>query len=169
MNEEELHLSQAIGICLKDEDGKVIYQNEKCLSVCGSKVGKVCNEGCMARYLTSVKGTPFDLGSFFLKNVDAFGLKTDCLLVNDGKTILTVFHESAPELKKQVKFLEKFALTKSEVEIAEQVLRGFENKKIAKNLCISEATLRTHLNNIYRKLPKDVREQLLFIHRSKKI
>ncbi len=43
-------------------------------------------------------------------------------------------------------------LTERELEIAEGVGRGLRNKEIAKQLSISQKTVKSHLNNIFRKL-----------------
>jgi DNA-binding NarL/FixJ family response regulator len=48
-------------------------------------------------------------------------------------------------------------LTSRESEIAEAVGRGLRNKDIARRLQISEKTVKTHLNNIFRKLQVDNR------------
>ena len=48
-------------------------------------------------------------------------------------------------------------LTNRESEIAEAVGRGLRNKDIARRLQISEKTVKTHLNNIFRKLQVDNR------------
>ncbi len=48
-----------------------------------------------------------------------------------------------------------FALTPRETEVLEQLSRGLEYKGIAENLFISPATVRKHIENIYRKLQVD--------------
>lgn len=96
-------------------------------------------------------------------------MSSDIFLVNDGKYITSVLHDSEPVLKEQLDYLKQFDLTKSELEIIGRVLRGFGNQKIASDLFISKGTLRSHLNNIYRKVPTAIREQLLFIHKNKKM
>lgn len=48
-------------------------------------------------------------------------------------------------------------LTTRETEIIEDVGRGFRNKDIARRLSISEKTVKSHLNNIFRKLRVDNR------------
>jgi DNA-binding NarL/FixJ family response regulator len=44
------------------------------------------------------------------------------------------------------------SLTKRESEVLSQIAAGHRNWKISSNLCISEATVKTHINSIYRKL-----------------
>jgi DNA-binding NarL/FixJ family response regulator len=45
-----------------------------------------------------------------------------------------------------------FSLTSREQEILRLLIKGFSNKEIAKDLFISEKTVKTHLNNVFRKL-----------------
>ena len=42
-------------------------------------------------------------------------------------------------------------LSDREIEISGLVSNGFSNEQIGKKLCISEATVKTHLRNIYSK------------------
>jgi DNA-binding NarL/FixJ family response regulator len=44
------------------------------------------------------------------------------------------------------------ALTRREREIVRHVALGLRNAEVARQLCISEVTVKTHLNNIFRKL-----------------
>ena len=54
-------------------------------------------------------------------------------------------------------------LTQREVEIVERVGRGLRNKEIAHRLQIHEKTVKTHLNNIFRKLRVDNRIALALL------
>jgi len=47
---------------------------------------------------------------------------------------------------------EDFGLSKREIEVLRQLDRGLDYKEISKNLFISPATVRKHMENIYRKL-----------------
>ena len=49
------------------------------------------------------------------------------------------------------------SLTRREQEITHDVGRGLRNKEIARRLNISEKTVKSHLNNIFRKLQVDNR------------
>ncbi len=48
--------------------------------------------------------------------------------------------------------VEDFGLSKREIEVLKQLNRGLDYKEISKNLFISPATVRKHMENIYRKL-----------------
>lgn len=51
-------------------------------------------------------------------------------------------------------------LTRREREIAELAARGFSNREIAEELCITETTVKKHLSNIFEKLEINSRERL---------
>ena len=51
-------------------------------------------------------------------------------------------------------------LTRREREIAEPAARGFSNREIAEELCITETTVKKHLSNIFEKLEINSRERL---------
>lgn len=55
---------------------------------------------------------------------------------------------------------ERMGLTKRECEIAILVCRGMSNGEIAESLCISEATVKKHISNIFEKLECTRREQI---------
>lgn len=55
---------------------------------------------------------------------------------------------------------ERMGLTRRECEIAILVCRGMSNGEIAENLCISEATVKKHISNIFEKLGCSRREQI---------
>jgi DNA-binding NarL/FixJ family response regulator len=57
-------------------------------------------------------------------------------------------------------------LTKREREIADGVARGLRNKEIARQLNISEKTVKSHLNNIFQKLRLDGRFALAMLDQS---
>lgn len=54
----------------------------------------------------------------------------------------------------------QMGLTKRECEIAVLVCRGMSNGEIAEELCISEATVKKHISNIFEKLKCNRREQI---------
>jgi DNA-binding NarL/FixJ family response regulator len=54
-------------------------------------------------------------------------------------------------------------ITEKEKEIIESVCKGYKNKQIASKLCLSEHTVKAHLNRIYRKFNISTRSQLVAI------
>lgn len=58
-------------------------------------------------------------------------------------------------------------LTKRETQVLEKVAQGFMNKEVAQTLQISEATVRTHIQNIYSKLHVNTRVEAVNIFLSR--
>ena|SRR3972149_930977 len=76
----------------------------------------------------------------------------------DNKTVFNLLKEVNP-----VRQDNQHLLTHREKEIITLIVKGDNNKKIAKELFISEPTVKTHLHNIFRKLNVKNRLQLLNI------
>lgn len=142
-----------LGICIKNQNKKVLYQDEKCIKNCGDMKGEICSKGCMESYaaipgMTLVKNSKVD------ENI------VDAVVVNDNSQLITLLyqhnpHESLAEDDKIMRAkLISYGLSKSELAIFLRVLKGFSNADIAKEFFICKATLKTHLNNIYKKLPE---------------
>ena len=36
-----------VAVCVKEQDRKVLMQDDLCRSICGERTGQVCNDGCM--------------------------------------------------------------------------------------------------------------------------
>lgn len=142
--------NQQIGTCIKAINKEVLFQNEKCIESCGEMKGKICDKGCMADYL-------FTPGMSLLKNSQVDNTQLDAVVINDGKTLTTFLYPyptNEIELKNVEEELVLYGLSKSEVCIFLLVIKGKKNRDILAQLFISKSTLKTHLNNIYKKLPE---------------
>jgi DNA-binding CsgD family transcriptional regulator len=140
-----------LGTCIKSSDKQVLFQNDLCLNICGNMVGKICNKGCMNAY-AAVQGMTT------IKNSEVENVLVDAVVINNGETLTTLIYplvKSAEQLENEKNHLMTFGLTKSEIIIFSLVMKGIKNVNIQKELFISKATLKTHLNNIYKKLPED--------------
>lgn len=85
-----------------------------------------------------------------VRTVHAGGLWLD---ESFGRTLDKLLHRGAPpEAAKP--------LTRREIEIVRMAEGGLRNRSIAEKLCISEATVKIHLHNIYQKLEVDGRLEL---------
>ena len=138
-----------LGTCIKNFDRKVLFQNDLCLKTCGDIRGEVCNKGCMANY-SSVSGMTLIKNSVVDQN------EVDAVVINDGKTLTTLLYpnkKSEEDKGNERATLLSFGLSKSEMTIFLKVIEGKQNIQIIKELFISKSTLKTHLNNIYKKLP----------------
>jgi DNA-binding NarL/FixJ family response regulator len=96
---------------------------------------------------------------YLLKDVTPQKLRESILMVAEGGAPMT-----GSIAAKTLKFLrgpaqfethdrsESFNLSKREVQVLEQLSKGLDYKETAENLFISPATVRKHIENIYRKL-----------------
>lgn len=138
-----------LGTCVKNLEKVILFQDSLCLKACGNMEGQICNKGCMAQYAT----VP---GMTLIKNSIVDNTLMDAVVINDGKTLTTLIypHNTDQEkLKSEREKLVKYGLSKSEIVIFLLVMAGKKNISIKNELFISKATLKTHLNNIYKKLP----------------
>ena len=143
-----------IGKCIKSHEREVLFQDELCIKSCGDMGGKVCTKGCMSSY------APIP-GMTLMKNTEVDGTIIDAVVINDGKkltTLLYLYPKSEEDLIKERAKLCSFGLTKSELNLFQLVMMGKRNVQIQKELFISKATLKTHLNNIYKKLPESYQQ-----------
>ena len=157
-------LGSKIGICVKDNDKKVLFQNSICVQTCGELAGGVCRKTCMSLYHQVEECSALNEGMKLFKGVEIEGHKVDALIVNDGSQITTLLYPldaDQEKFKKQEAFFKERGLTKSELRIMQMVMQGMTNASIAQQLFISKATLKTHLNNIYKKLPPSMRPSQL--------
>ncbi|AHZ84695.1 helix-turn-helix transcriptional regulator [Bdellovibrio bacteriovorus] len=154
------NLGTKLGLCVKDQDKRVLYQNENSINTCGNMLGEQCTKTCMTLYKKIEECSAISEGMKLFKATEIEGHKVDALIVNDGDKITTMLYpldESEEKFQKQEVYFREKGLTKSEIRIMQMVLQGMTNANIAEKLFISKATLKTHLNNIYKKLPESMR------------
>jgi ATP/maltotriose-dependent transcriptional regulator MalT len=149
-----------MGLCVKDGTGVVLHQNKHCLQSCGNQISKICSTGCMK--LRSVSGScaAFNEGVQLFRSEELGGEYYDLVLIDNGSSLTTLLYPLDKKYRKEIEFLSQFHLSPRELEIVSYLIRFEKNSDIAKELKISKATLKTHLNNIYRKLPFDVSNDL---------
>lgn len=155
---------EKLGVCIKDQGKKVLFQNDVSQRLCGNMAGQVCGKACMNLYLQVEECSAISEGMKLFKNTDLEGSKVDAMIVNDGDKISTFLYpldEKQDKYQQQEIFFKERGLTKSEVRIMQMVLQGMTNSEIAEKLFISKATLKTHLNNAYKKLPATMRPSQL--------
>lgn len=139
-----------LGTCVKDMNREVSFQNNLCLEKCGNMLGKICTKGCMSSY--------FPLpGMSIIKNSIIDNQIVDAVVINNGQSLTTLLYaaEEKEEATLEKTKLSAFDLSKSEIVIFMKVLEGKSNNQIIKELFISKSTIKTHLNNIYKKLPEN--------------
>jgi len=139
-------------VCVKNRNKKVLMQNKPCLDVCGDKIGSRCNDGCMELFNNDKKKQWKEQGSCVYKNILMNNDYFDVHLLCGNENIITFLMPLKKQQSDAFLFYKDKGLTRRESEIISFVIQGYSNRYITKQLTISMATLKSHLNNIYRKL-----------------
>ncbi|MDE6963773.1 MAG: response regulator transcription factor [Lachnospiraceae bacterium] len=82
------------------------------------------------------------------------------MILRDGEAPKAVKEEKGPETQKEVSGHDFSLLTRQERCVAELIGRGLTNREIGEELCISEATVKKHVSNIFEKLGISSRREL---------
>jgi DNA-binding CsgD family transcriptional regulator len=151
-----------IAVCVKDPEKRVLMQNDECRSVCGEQLGQVCEKGCMELYARDRLQQWKDWGSRVYSNSLIHGSFYDVTLLFSTDHIITFLQPLKEKYEKALSYYREKGLTKRESEVIALAIQGISNTGICKRLSISRATLKTHLNNIYRKF-RDMGEMPEFI------
>ncbi len=150
-----MDINSKLGICLKNSDSTVTFQNETCQRLCGNRMGEKCHDSCMKNYQVDAP-VVINQGMKLIKNSETPNGRADAVVIHDGETITTILYdldEKNKNIQLSLEEIKKCDLTKSEMTVMELILKGLTKKEITKKLFVSDATIKTHLNNIYKKLP----------------
>ena len=144
-----------VGVCVINNDGVVIYQNTLVASSCSDICGKECKakSNILCKYVDSFsKGTVrIPIQQIHGKYYDVIGVSMkDCRMV-----YLVPIQNDKVELLQE---LEVIALTSKEKEVAALMIAEFSREEIARVLHVSENTIKTHVKNIYAKIPPKISE-----------
>ncbi len=140
-----------VAVCVKDADRTVLEQNGLCRSICGDQIGLRCEKGCMELHATDESAQWKDWGSRVYRNSFMHGAFYEVTLLCSGKNIITFLQPLKDRYDQALAYFRDKGLTHRETEVVSFMIRGASNADICQQLSISRATLRTHLNNIYRK------------------
>jgi DNA-binding CsgD family transcriptional regulator len=150
---EEMSIEKALPegtlVCIKDLKGEVKRQNSHCKDFCGDMSGRVCEKYCM-EYIDNLKlGTNSQLKAKCHFENKVF----DLVLTESDNAIVSLLFAQDIGFEKRIEDLKVYGLTKQEFVVATMAIKGFSNKQIADKLFLSRLTVRSHLRNIYRKVP----------------
>ncbi len=118
----------------------------------------------MRNFLDGSSRSEFTQGFHSLPPFEMNGIQLDAIVLNDGKNLTTFQYETQNRVDQQIEALSKFGLSKSELKVIRGILTGLTNREVANQLFISARTLRTHLNNIYKKIPPELKNEILQAH-----
>lgn len=140
-----------IAVCVKDAGGRVLMQNDYCREVCGERCGEVCEVGCMELYAKDKSTQWKNWGSRLYKNSHVHDSYYDVTLLCSQQHMITFLQPLEEKYEMALAYYRDRGLTSRETEVVFLAIRGISNPEICRRLSISMPTLRTHLNNIYRK------------------
>ena len=142
-------------VCIKDLKGRILFQNNACQIFCGklSKVNTQCKTTCLSRYIPD-EGTH----TYLAQEINSTSF--DMIFINDKKTLVSALFPLKRKNDAEFKYFVQFNLTSREKEIITLIIRKFTNQRICEILKLQKSTLKTHLQNIYRKIPPDGRYRL---------
>jgi len=141
-----------LGICVKDLNGKVLQQNKACLDTCGDCLGKICTIACMELYAKDKTRQWNHWGSKVYENSYVHDGYYDITLLCSDMHMISLLQPLEKKYKKALSYYEGLNFTKREIEILFYVIKGASNIEICEKISISKATIKTHLNNIYKKI-----------------
>lgn len=151
LNIEEA-LPEGTLVCVKDLKGEVKSQNSHCKDFCGDMSGQVCKKNCM-EYVEDLRTG----SNSQLKTKCRFENKIfDLVLTKGEEAIVSLLFSQDDRLEEQVNSLKEHGLTKQEFLVATMAIKNFSNNEIAEKLFLSKSTVRSHLRNIYRKVPDNL-------------
>lgn len=146
-----------VGVCVVGKDGKVTFQNNSCKQSCADVCGSECTEKnvLLCRYASSFQeGTVrIPMQSINGRYFDILGIVLpDCKMIY----LIPVQNEKIARARE----IEESALTCKEKEVAALMIAGFSRENIAAVLNVSENTIKTHIKNIYSKIPAEAGEMI---------
>lgn len=143
-----------IGVCIKSRDWKVLKQDDECKEICGDRIGTICQDGCTHACGSRPEFPQLKEGVHTLPNTKIDGQRHDAAVFVTPEQVVTFVYPVENKKARELAELKALGLSPRELEISGLALDGRTNREICALLYISLPTLKTHLNNIYRKIPE---------------
>jgi len=141
-----------IGFCIKDKSKQIIYQNDVCIDICGFLSNSTCTIGCMELYENDDTQQWKENGSCVYKNTYVHDEFYDITVLVSDEQLITFLQPLQVNHQQALAFYTDKGLSDKELKVITHVIQNHSNENICQLLNISKATLKTHLNNIYRKI-----------------
>lgn len=149
---EQTFEGESLGVCIKNPDGKVLQQNKMCRKICGDCIGEVCKVACMELYAKDRSQQWQNWGSRIYNNSFVQNAFYDITLLCSDEHLITFLQPLKDKYKAALNYYKNLDFTKRETQIITFMIQGASNSEICNKLSVSKATLKTHLNNIYKKV-----------------
>lgn len=149
-----------IGVCIKSLSGRVLYQNKYCNQICGDHVQEVCTsqDGCMKfrQNINNNEEWADGIEVFKSKKIGEQSEFYDVAFIKNDSKLVTLLQPLENKSEVLEKITKKYRLTKKENEVLGLIMDQKTNIDISKNLNISKATLKTHINHLHQKVPDEI-------------
>ncbi len=162
---EKVFQEDKFSVCIKDVTGKVLMQNKTCSEICGDYANKVCDIGCMELYTKDNSQQWQEWGSRVYKNSFVHNVYYDITLFCSDEYLITFLQPLKEKYEQALNYYKNMSLTKREIQVLSCLVQGKSNLAIVAELSISKSTLKTHLNNIYRKIRDSGKSTKFLPHR----
>ena len=139
-------------VCIKDLDKIVLKQNKSCIKLCGDREGQICCDGCMEIYAQDDSQQWDRWGNRTYRNSYLHDNYYDVTLLCSDHHLVSILQPLEEKQAIAIEHYRKLGLSKRELEVITEAVAGLSNTQISEKLSISNATIRTHLNNIYAKV-----------------
>lgn len=154
-------LEKSVGICTKKHDGFILERNEIAKSVCGN----FCDQICLVKIRQQQqvdRNEDIHIQGFntFQKLMTKESHVADIVVTEIDENLVTLIYPLDEQIKETLKKYDFYNLTPAEHKILSRLILGQSNKTIADALYISRSTLKKHINNIYKKIPENLRPRV---------
>jgi DNA-binding CsgD family transcriptional regulator len=151
---EDFFVGSGSSLCVLKPGRRVDFQNRACRALCGNYTGEDCPQYCASSCGLDTEATSPGGGTRFFPNTRVGKEQFDALFIDRGPRRLVILSPLAGKHERLLaRFLSK-GLSRREMDVVRLGLKGLPNKRVREELGVSAATLKTHLNNIYRKYPE---------------
>ena len=128
------------------------------VETCGEHCGVVCLEKLKKSLHVEHTEDLHIIGfNTFHKLITQKNHVADVVISEIDNELITFIYPLDEKIKQQLLKYEIYNLTASELKIVSRLVLGQSNQTIADALFISKATLKKHINNIYKKIPEKLR------------
>jgi len=144
---------EEIGMCHLSKDGDVLTQNEVCHHICNFNVGDKCGGNCLIYFKQLSPSRQMREGFHSFEGKDIDGHPVDLMIMKSKNSLISCFKPLVGAEESDRTFVAPESLTAREIEIFKmRTQQRISVTEIAKLLNVSRATIRTHINNINKKL-----------------
>ncbi len=160
---EGLFEESCSSICVLKSGQKVLYQNQTCKKLCGNHGSNPCPQSCVSS-CEKVLGRKIPMeGLHYFSNTKVGNEFFDLFFYHESNYRIVILQSLSPKYDSWLKRFTGRGLSRRELEVVRLGMRGMTNTQITQKLGISRPTLKTHLNNIYKKAPEIRKENWRFL------